>query len=95
MIRPFQADYLRTARAKGLRENAVIWRHALRNAMIPVITVIALGIPRMVGGAAITESVFAWPGMGQLAVDSALQRDYPTIMGITMMVSVVVILRIS
>jgi peptide/nickel transport system permease protein len=92
MIEVLQADYLRTARAKGLREQGVIWRHALRNAMIPVITVIALGIPRMVGGAAITESVFAWPGMGQLAVDSALQRDYPTIMGITMMVSVVVIL---
>jgi peptide/nickel transport system permease protein len=92
MIEVLQADYLRTARAKGLREQSVVWRHALRNAMIPVITVIALGIPRMVGGAAITESVFAWPGMGQLAVDSALQRDYPTIMGITMMVSVVVIL---
>lgn len=91
MLEVLQADYLRTARAKGLKENSVIWHHALRNALIPMITVIALGIPRMVGGAAITESVFAWPGMGQLAVDSALQRDYPAIMGITMMVSVVVI----
>jgi peptide/nickel transport system permease protein len=84
-------DHVRTARAKGLTERLVVSRHAFRNAMIPIITVIALGIPRMVGGAAITESVFAWPGMGQLAVDSALQRDYPTIMGITMMVSIVVI----
>jgi peptide/nickel transport system permease protein len=91
MLEVLQADYLRTARAKGQRERSVIWRHALRNALIPVITVVALGIPRLVGGAAITESVFAWPGMGQLAVDSALQRDYPAIMGITMMVSVVVI----
>ena len=92
MIEVLNADFLRVARAKGLRERAVIYRHGLRNALVPVVTVVALGVPRLVGGVAITESVFAWPGMGQLAVDSALQRDYPVIMGITLMVSILVIL---
>jgi peptide/nickel transport system permease protein len=91
MLDVLNTDYLRTARAKGLAPKAVVYRHALRNALIPVVTVIALGIPRLVGGAAVTESIFAWPGMGQLAVDSALQRDYPMIMGITLMVSAVVV----
>ncbi len=91
MIEVLNADFLRTARAKGLGERVVMVRHALRNALIPVVTVVALGIPRLVGGVAIAESVFAWPGMGQLAVDSGLQRDYPMIMGITLMVSVLVV----
>ena len=92
MIEALNADYLRTARAKGLRERVVIYRHGLRNALIPVITVVALGVPRLIGGVAITESVFAWPGMGQLAVDSALQHDFPVVMGITLLVSVLVVL---
>lgn len=91
MLDVLGAEYLRTARAKGLASRVVIYRHALRNALIPVVTIIALGIPRLVGGAAVTESIFTWPGMGQLAVDSALQRDYPMIMGITLMVSAVVV----
>lgn len=91
MLEVLTADFLRVARAKGLRERAVLYRHALRNALIPVVTVVALGVPRLVGGVAITESVFSWPGMGQLAVDSALQRDYPMVMGITLFVSVLVI----
>jgi peptide/nickel transport system permease protein len=92
MLEVLNAEFLRTARAKGVSARAVIYHHALRNALIPIVTVVALAIPRLVGGVAITESVFAWPGMGQLAVDSALQRDYPMIMGITLVVSTVVVL---
>jgi len=91
MLEVLNSDYLRTARAKGLRERAVMNRHALRNALIPIVTVVGLMIPRLVSGVAITESVFAWPGMGSLAVDSAVQRDYPVVMGITLMVSVLVV----
>jgi len=85
-------DYVRTSRAKGLAEVIVLVRHALRAALVPVITVIGLMLPRLVAGAAITEAIFAWPGMGRLAVDSAVQRDYPLVMGITLMISAVVIL---
>lgn len=92
MISALSDDYVRTARAKGLPERTVLFGHALRNALIPVVTVLGLQIPRLVGGAAVTESVFAWPGMGRLAVDAAFQRDYPLIMGVTMLVSAVVVL---
>jgi peptide/nickel transport system permease protein len=91
MLEVLNADYLRTARAKGLAERMVMNRHALRNALIPIVTVVALMVPRLVSGVAITESVFAWPGMGSLAVDSAVQRDYPVVMGITLMVSALVV----
>ena len=91
MLEVLNADYLRTARAKGVAERVVMNRHALRNALIPIVTVVALMVPRLVSGVAITESVFAWPGMGSLAVDSAVQRDYPVVMGITLMVSVLVV----
>ncbi len=83
-------DYVRTARAKGLTEGAVLYRHALRNALLTVVTVVGLQLPRLVGGAAITETVFAWPGMGSLAVRAAFERDYPMIMGITLVISGVV-----
>jgi len=92
MLEVLDADYLRTARAKGLHERVVMSRHALRNALIPIVTVVALMVPRLVSGVAITESVFAWPGMGQLAVDSAIQRDYPVVMGITLLVSILVVI---
>ncbi len=92
MVAVLQDDYVRTARAKGLSERAVIVRHAFRNALIPVITIIGVVIPRLIGGAAITEKVFSYPGMGSLAVDSAFQRDYPVVMGVTLLVGVVVIL---
>ena len=91
MLEVLNADYLRTARAKGLAERVVMNRHALWNALIPIVTVVALMVPRLVSGVAITESVFTWPGMGSLAVDSAVQRDYPVVMGITLMVSVLVV----
>ena len=83
-------DYVRTARAKGVAERDVLYRHALRNALLTVVTVVGLQLPRLVGGAAITETVFAWPGMGSLAVRAAFERDYPMIMGITLVISAVV-----
>ncbi len=91
MIEALRNDYVRTARAKGLSERVVIVRHALRNALIPVVTVIAVTTPRLIGGAVITESVFAWPGMGRLAANAAFTRDYPLVMAITMFVAVLVI----
>lgn len=84
-------DYVRTARAKGLPEAQVRRRHVLRNALIPVVTVIGLQLPRLVGGAAVTETIFSWPGMGRLGVEAALSRDYPLIMGITLFVAVAVV----
>lgn len=92
MVAVLQDDYVRTARAKGLSERAVLVRHAFRNALIPVITIVGVVIPRLIGGAAITEKVFSYPGMGSLAVDSAFQRDYPVVMGVTLLVGVAVIL---
>jgi peptide/nickel transport system permease protein len=83
-------DYVRTARAKGLPERAVLYRHALRNGLLTIVTVVGLQLPRLVGGAAITETVFAWPGMGSLAVRAAFERDYPMIMGVTLVLSAVV-----
>lgn len=91
MVSVLDEDFVRTARAKGIRERAVINAHALRNAMLPVVTVIGLLLPRLIGGTAITESVFAWPGIGRLAVDAALQRDYPIVMAVTLAVSVGVV----
>lgn len=80
-------DYVRTARAKGLRETIVLYKHALRNALIPVVTIIGLILPRFLGGAAVTETVFSWPGLGSLAIAAAYNRDYPTIMGVSLIVS--------
>jgi peptide/nickel transport system permease protein len=91
MIGALGEDYIRTAHAKGLAVPAVLFRHALRNALIPVITVIGVYLPRAVSGAAITETVFSWPGMGQLAVQSAATRDYPVVLGSTLAVAVVVV----
>jgi peptide/nickel transport system permease protein len=85
-------DYVRTARAKGLGEQRVLAGHVLRNALIPFVTVVAVLVPRVIGGAAITEAVFAWPGMGRLAVEAAFTRDYPVVMGITVIVAVFVVL---
>ena len=84
-------DYIRTARAKGLTELSLLSRHALRNALIPVVTVLGVLTPRLLGGAVITETIFAWPGLGRLAVDAALTRDYPVVMGVTLLVSAFVI----
>ena len=79
MLEIFNCDYIRTGRAKGLAEQSVVLRHALRNAAIPVLTVIGLQIGSLLGGAVITESVFAWPGMGKLIVDAIFFRDFPVV----------------
>ncbi len=92
MLEVLSQDFVRTARAKGLWERRVRYRHALRNAMIPVVTIVGILVPRLVGGSVITETIFGWPGMGQLAVASAVGRDYPLVMGITVVVATVVIL---
>lgn len=86
-LRQWQRPFVRTARAKGVGPRALRWRHAMRNALIPAVTVLGLQLPRLVGGAAITETVFAWPGMGRLGIEAALARDYPLVMGITLLVS--------
>lgn len=92
MIDVLGQDYIRTARAKGLTSRTVVYRHALRNALIPVITIIGVFLPNAVAGAAITETVFAWPGMGLLAVNAADTRDYPVVLGATLTVAVIVVL---
>jgi peptide/nickel transport system permease protein len=85
-------DYIRTARAKGLRELVVVYGHALRNALIPIITVLGGSLPALLGGAATTEFVFSWPGMGRLAVDAAYARDYPVVMGLVLIAAALIIL---
>lgn len=92
MVEVLRNDYIRTGRAKGLKEKIVIWRHALRNALIPVITVLAITTPRIMGGAVVTETVFSWPGMGRLAAGAAFTRDYPLVMTVTMVVAVLVLI---
>ena len=86
-----QQPFVRVARAKGLRERTVAYRHVLRTALIPVVTVLGIQLPRLVGGAAITETVFAWPGLGRLGVQAALGRDYPLVMAITLFISAAVV----
>ena len=92
LLEVLEQDYILTAQAKGLREKIVIWKHAMRNALIPVLTVTAMQIGRLIGGAVVTETVFAIPGMGSAIVSSILNRDYPVAMGMIMVVAAVVIL---
>ncbi len=91
LLEVLRQDYVRTARAKGVTGMRVIWRHALRNALIPVVTVVGLSLPVLVGGAVLTETVFAWPGVGRLAVGAVFERDYPVIMGVNLLVAAVVV----
>jgi peptide/nickel transport system permease protein len=86
-----QADYLRTAQAKGLKERVITWRHTMRNAILPVVTIIGLSIPNLVAGALFIESIYSWPGMGSLFVDAIAARDYPMVMGV-MLISAIVVL---
>ncbi|MFC4320658.1 ABC transporter permease [Litchfieldia salsa] len=92
MLEVIQQDYMRTARAKGFRESKVIYKHGLRNGLIPVITIFGLMLPTFIGGAVIVEQVFAWPGIGKLFFDSAFQRDYPVIMALTVISAVFVVI---
>ncbi|HEX7928732.1 MAG TPA: ABC transporter permease, partial [bacterium] len=82
-------DYIRTATAKGVANPQVLWRHALKNAAVPIVTVVGIGIALLIGGVVVTESVFAIPGLGRLTVDSILHRDYPVIQGIILVFSAV------
>jgi peptide/nickel transport system permease protein len=91
MVEILHEEYIRTARAKGLPERTILWRHALRNACIPFLTVIGSEVPTWFTGAIITETIFAWPGVGRLFYEGALYHDYPRIMGILVFVSCMVV----
>jgi peptide/nickel transport system permease protein len=84
-------DYIRTARAKGLRESTVVARHALRNALIPTVTILGLTTASLLAGAVLTETIFSWPGVGSFAVSAALKLDYPALLGVTLIVAIIYI----
>ena len=92
MLETISQDYMRTARAKGLGEPVVVLRHALKNAAIPLVTVVALDLPELFVGALVTEQIFGWPGMGRLFWDSATRADYPVLMGILAVSSALIVL---
>ena len=92
MLEVKQADYIRTARAKGIKERLITWRHTVRNAVLPVVTMIGYRLPTLVAGALFTETIYSWPGMGSLFVDAVLVRDYPMVMGIMLVVAIAVLL---
>src|SRR5271154_3435384 len=92
MLEVLQQDYIRTARAKGLGQRGILFVHALKNAAVPIVTVIGIGVALLIGGAVVTESVFAIPGLGRLTVDAILRRDYPVIQGVVLLFSFVYVL---
>ena len=92
MLEVLQQDYIRTARAKGLDQRSILFVHALKNAAVPIVTVIGIGIALLIGGAVVTESVFAIPGLGRLTIDAILRRDYPVIQGIVLLFSFIYVL---
>ncbi|MDO9498520.1 ABC transporter permease [Falsiroseomonas sp.] len=92
MLEVLQQDYIRTARAKGVNQSGILFLHALKNAAVPVITIIGIGLAGLIGGAVVTESVFAIPGLGRLTVDAILRRDYPVIQGVVLLFSFVYVL---
>jgi len=89
LLEVLNLDYVRTARAKGVRDLRVVFKHALRNAMVPVVTIIGVQFGALLGGAIVTEVVFAWPGIGRLIVDSISQRDFPVVQGSILMLAAV------
>ena len=92
MMEILQQDYIRTARAKGAGQRTILFLHALKNAAVPIVTVIGIGVALLIGGAVVTESVFAIPGLGRLTVDAILRRDYPVIQGVILLFSFVYVL---
>ena len=92
MLEVLQQDYIRTARAKGVSQPGILFLHALKNAAVPIVTVIGIGVALLIGGAVVTESVFAIPGLGRLTVDAILRRDYPVIQGVILLFSFVYVL---
>jgi len=89
MLEVLGQDYMRTARAKGLREPVIVLRHALRNALIPTVTIIGLTFGSLLSGAVLTETIFSWPGLGRYATASAVSLDFPAVMGVTLLAAVV------
>lgn len=92
MLEVLQQDYIRTARAKGVGQRSILFLHALKNAAVPIVTVIGIGIALLIGGVVVTESVYAIPGLGRLTVDAVLARDFPTIQGVILLFSFVYVL---
>jgi peptide/nickel transport system permease protein len=91
MLDTLKQDYITTARAKGLKESIVIYKHALKNSLLPLVTVVGISVGYLFAGSAIVETIFAWPGLGKYLVDSIYQRDYPAIMGATMVIALAVV----
>jgi peptide/nickel transport system permease protein len=91
MLEVIHQDFIRTARAKGLSERKVIFKHALRNALIPIITLLGLYLPFLFSGAVLVETIFGWPGMGRAIVDAILQRDYPMVMATSFVIAAMVV----
>lgn len=92
MLEVIRQDYIRTARAKGVKEKKVLFRHALRNAMLPAITLVGFELPGLFGGSLIIEKIFNWPGIGQLYMQSFTVRDYPLLMGFTMFIAILTVI---
>lgn len=92
MLDVLHQDYIRTAKSKGFKEGKVVLKHGLRNGLIPIITIFGLMLPSFIGGAAITETVFSWPGIGRLFIESAFTRDYPVIMALTVISAIFVVI---
>jgi peptide/nickel transport system permease protein len=92
LLEVVREDFTRTARAKGLGERAVVWKHALRNALLPVITLLGLALPALLGGSVFVESIFSWPGMGTLTVNAISTRDYQLLTAVVMVTSALVVL---
>ncbi len=92
MLDVLPADYIRTAQAKGLSQRRVVWRHALRNALIPIVTLLGIQLGQLLGGVVVTETVFAWPGIGKLVVDAIFARDYPVVQGAILLTATLFVL---
>lgn len=92
MLEVLHQDYIKTARAKGLKENVIIWKHALKNALVPVVTVSGTQLGHLLAGAVVVETVFAWPGIGKFLIDSIYARDYPVIQGFVLMIAAIFVL---
>jgi ABC-type dipeptide/oligopeptide/nickel transport system permease component len=92
MLEVLGEDYIRTARAKGQKERVVLLRHALKNAFLPVSTIIGLEMGWLLGGAILTETIFSWPGLGRLVVDRILFRDYPTVQGAVLVIALIFVM---
>jgi peptide/nickel transport system permease protein len=91
LLEVIRQDYVRTARAKGLSERRVILKHALTNALIPIITLLGLYLPFLLSGAVVTETIFAWPGMGRVTIQAIFSRDYPIVMATNLIAGVMVV----